>query len=222
MDDRIRMTQYTGKSAVDFLNGHPSEIEGHIAAAQELGETVRRMDEVSALFETGIREEAAAIKEKVRLLDVVQDDFLLPIAAIARGNADLDPAIARRFRAPARASDRAAFLGTARSIRALAEVHKVVFVRDGMPESFTVDLDATLSAYDATVTAVNTNRQLHVQARAELGTLATKVMKLLKRLDGINRTRFRKEPHLYQAWQAARNVAWPVATPTEKVEKPAA
>jgi hypothetical protein len=220
MDDRIRMTRYTGKSAVDFLGGHPSEIEGHVAAAQELHQTVSRMDEVFAMFETGRREEAAAIQEKVRLLDVVQDDFLLPIAAISRGNADLDPATARRFRAPARASDKAAYLGTARSIRALAEVHKAVFVGDGMQDGFTVELDATLAAYDAAVTAANINRQLHVQARAELGALATRVMKLLKRLDGINRVRFRKEPHLLEAWKAARNVAWPVVTPAEKVEKP--
>lgn len=222
MDDRIRMKLYVGKSAVDFLGAHPSEVEGHIATSKDLSDTVARMDVVFALFDTGLREEAAAVREKVRLLAVVQDDFLVPFAAIARGNGDLDPATARRFRAPKRASDKAAYLGSARSIRALAEEHKAVFVRDGMPDSFTADLDTTLSALETAASAVNTNRQLHVQARSELRGLASKVMKLLKRLDGINRTRFRKEPHLLEAWQAARNVAWPVVTPTEKVVKPAA
>lgn len=226
MDDRIRNKLYVGKSARDFLNQHPSEIEGHAAVAAELNRTVTRMDEVLAQFETGKREAAAAHREQARLVGVIQEEFLLPIAAIARGNSSLDPGIPKRFRAPNRSGDKPAYIGAARSIMALAEEHKAVFIRDAMPDSFVGDLGKTLDEYAAAATVVNNNRQLHVQARSELQGLARQLMAQIKRLDGIHRTQFRKEPHLFQAWMAARNVAWPVVNQKQlqggKQEKPAA
>ncbi len=209
MEDRIRNKLYVGKSARDFLNQHPSEIEGHVAVAAELNATVDRMDATLAEIETGRREFDAAIREKDRQQGAIHAEFLLPIAAIARGNSALDPGIARRFRVPARNGDKTAYVAAAHAILALAEEHQAVFLRDGMPASFVEDLGKALDEYAVTATAVNNNRQLHVQARAELRVLSRQMMGQIKRLDGINRVRFRKTPHLLQAWMTARNVAWP-------------
>ena len=214
MDDRIRLKQHVGKSVRDFTNQHPSEIEGHAATATQLSTVVDRMDQLFSLFETGQREVRAATREKDRLLDVIRREFLLPLAAIARGNSTLDPGLARRFRAPKPGGDQSAYLGAARAIRALGEEHNTLFIRDGMPASFVEDFEQALDAYDAAAAVANTNRQLHVQSRAELRVQSQGVMTLIRRLDGINRTRYRKDPHLYQAWLAARNVAWPVVNQT--------
>jgi hypothetical protein len=219
MDDRIRMKQEAGKSVRDFNTQHPSEIEGHAATAAELAQAVDQMDELSTQFETGVREASAATQEKVRVLGVLADSFLRPIAAIARGNGAFDPALVRRFIAPNKSSDQATYLGAARSILTLATEQKAIFVGDGMPESFVEDFGKTLEQYDAVVRRVNTNQQLHVQARAQLASVARQILRLLKRLDGINRARFRNDPHLYQAWLAARNVAWPVGSAAKAAAK---
>jgi hypothetical protein len=226
MDDRIRFKHDVGKSVRDFNRQHPSEIEGLTAAAAELETAVDQMDELFSQFDTGKREAAAAKREKDRTLEALHRDFLLPIAAIARGNSELDPGLARRFRAPAKSLDKTAFIGAARAIRSLAEEHKAVFIRDGMPATFVEDFGKALEEYDVVAATANTNRQLHVQARAQLAAVAKRVMLLLKRMDGINRTRFRKDPHLYQAWLAARNVTWPVVNQARleagRRDKPAA
>ncbi len=164
------------------------------------------------LFAT-LAEVDAATREKDRLQDLIHGEFLLPMSAIARGNSTLDPGLARRFRAPLRSGDKSVYMGTARSILTLAVEHKPLFLRDGMPESFVEDLGQALDDYAAAATAVNTSRQLHVQARAELKVLGRQLMASIKRLDGINRSRFRKQPQLFQAWMAARNVAWPAVNP---------
>ncbi len=213
MEDRIRNKVYVGRSARDFLNQHPSELEGYVTTAAELNTTVDRMDVVLSQFESAKREVDAANREKDRLQGVIHAEFLLPLAAIARGNSAFDPGLARRFRAPIRSADKSVYMGTARSILALAGEHKAMFVSDGMPESFIQDLGKTLDDYAAAATAANNSRQFHVQARAELRLLSRRLMGSIKRLDGINRSRFRKEPHLFQAWMAARNVAWPVVNP---------
>jgi hypothetical protein len=222
MEDRIRIRHDVGKSARDFTNEHPSEIEGHTATALELNRAVDRMDEQVGVFEQGHRDAAAATEERDRLIDLIFAEYLRPIAAISRGNAELDPATARRFRAPARDAAQGEFLGAARSVAALAEEQKAVFVRDGMPASFVADLTQALDDYEAAATKGNNARQLHVGARAELGTLARQVMQLLRRLDGINRYRYRNDPHLYAQWQAARNAAWPERVKGEGKAQPAA
>jgi len=89
-----------------------------------------------------------------------------------------------------------------------------------MPATFVEDFGKTLAAYDAVVTLINTNHQLHVQARAELVVVGRQIMRLIKRLDGINQARFRNDPHLHEAWMAARNVAWPTATAARRASKP--
>jgi hypothetical protein len=184
------------------------------------------MDDLFSQFETGRREFAAAKRDQDRILEMIHHEFLLPIAAIARGNSALDPGLARRFRAPEKGRDKTAYIGAAHAIMALANDHKPVFIRDGMQPTFVEEFGKTLEAYDAAATTANNNRQLHVQARAELKVQAKQVMALIKRLDGINRTLFRKDPHLYQAWLAARNVAWPVVNQARlegtKQDKPAA
>jgi hypothetical protein len=219
MDDRIRMKHLTGKSVRDYSLEHPSDIEGHSTTVAELGQVLDRMDVVSSMFETGQREAGAANEEKERLILTIHADYLRPIAAIARGNGALDPALARRFVAPSVRRDRTAYLGAARSILALASEQKAIFIGDGMPATFVEDFGTALAAYDAAASSVNTNEQLHVQARAELKTLAGRVMRLIKRLDGINRARFLKDPHLFEAWQAARNVGWPATAAVKTANK---
>ncbi|MEO8140845.1 MAG: hypothetical protein ABI742_14415 [Gemmatimonadota bacterium] len=219
MDDRIRQMHQAAKSVRDFTNQHPSDIEGHAATAAELSQAVDRMDNAMAMFETGTREAAAAKKETNRLLGVIHNDFMLPIAAIARGNGAFDPGLARKFRAPSPRRDRVAFIGAAQSVKELAEGAKTIFIIDGMPATFVEDFGGTLSAYNVAATAFNNNYQLHVQALAELKLLTGQVMRLMKRLDGINRARFRKDQHLFSAWQAARNVSWPAGTAAKAAAK---
>jgi hypothetical protein len=46
-------------------------------------------------------------------------------------------------------------------------------------------------------------------ARAKLPAVLHEMMQLLKRLDGINRYRFRDDRELLDAWKLARDVGWP-------------
>ena len=216
MEDRIRLRLIVGKSARDFANQHPSEVEGHAATATELGKTVDRMEELVASIERGHRDATGATQEKQRLLGVVHREFLKPMAAIARGNGTLDPQVGLLFRTPDRGADSSAYLGAARTMARQAEGHKPLFVRDGMPETFVQDLDKVLDDVDAAVTAFNNARSVHVGSRAELASLAKEVMVLIKRLDGINRYRYRKDPQGFAAWQTARNVAWPISVPVKQ------
>ncbi len=209
MNGRISNTYEVGKSSLDFLDLHIALIGSHLTLVNELRGIVARIGVVLTDCETGDREAAAANLDKARLLDVLHGRYLLPIAAIARGNAALDPAIARRFRAPKKGSNRTAYIGATHAVMTLAEEHKAVFIGDKMPEDFVAGMGRTIEEFAAAEIIVHNNHQLHVGARAELRPLARQVMALLKRFDGIFRSLFADQPREFAAWMSARNFPYP-------------
>ena len=85
------------------------------------------------------------------------------------------------------------------------------------------DLRQAVDELDASVEETVASKQRHILARAELRRLSDQVMQLVGILDGINRYRFAREPHLLAAWDRAKHVAGgsQVAAPPSTPETPA-
>ena len=77
-----------------------------------------------------------------------------------------------------------------------------------------------MSGFEASITATNTSREDHITARSSLDRGGEELLQLVDMMDGINRYRFRNEPQLRTAWNAAKHVVsgsvskdGPLATP---------
>jgi len=83
---------------------------------------------------------------------------------------------------------------------------KAVLVKHGLSDTLLDDLATTVAEFEGSITATNTSREEHIAARAELQQVGDEVLQLVQMMDGINRYRFRNDPHLLVAWEAAKHV----------------
>ena len=113
------------------------------------------------------------------------------------------------FRMPRRGISLQAFLPAARAMAAEAEKRRELLIGEGLPETFGEDLNTALEGYAEAVSQKNSGRASHVGARADLRALTKEMGLLVRRLDSINRYRFRNDAELLAAWNSVQDMSWP-------------
>jgi hypothetical protein len=99
----------------------------------------------------------------------------------------------------------------------LGVAEKEVLIKHGLSDKLLDDLAAAVAEFEGSITATNTSREDHIAAGAELQRVSEEVLQLVQMMDGINRYRFRNDPHLLVAREAAKHV---VTGPQPKEETP--
>jgi len=119
----------------------------------------------------------------------------------------------------AHASDQE-FLAIGHALVAEAVANKDLFLKHGMWDGAIDDLNQGLAAYDRARAEGNEGRAAHTGARAEIRSLCSELVAMVKQLEGMMVIRFRDDPNLRGAWESARNVPWPAPQPVEKKPAP--
>ncbi len=193
----------------EFSKQHLSEIKGYIAAVTQLGVQLERVQILTTQSEAGDLAEDASTARKAELRRAIEVEHLEHIVRIAHSVTPGDPELKKRFRMPRRGMSHQAFLPAARALAAEAAARKELLTGDGLPETFLEDLNAALDGYADAVNQKNLGRASHVGARADLRVLTKEMGLLVRRLDGINRYRFRADRELLAAWKSVKDMAWP-------------
>ena len=194
-----------------FSQQHLTEVKGYTEAVTQLGEQLSRVRELTMQSEAGDLAEDAFTAQKTVLRRVIEEDQLEHIVRIAHSVTPSDPELKKRFKMPQPGISLLAFLPAARAMAAEAASRKALLVGEGLPETFVEELNAALDGFEKAVNEKTTGRASHVGARAELKALTQEMGLLVRRLDSINRYRFRNDHELLAAWASVKNLAWPVA-----------
>jgi hypothetical protein len=226
MNRRTRVRLDTVNRVYVFSQAHQATIAGYVEAVKQMGDLLARANTLAVQVESGERaaEASAARKEDTRR--IIQDEHLAHLVRIARVSLPNDPELRRRFRLPKRAANQQKFVATVRAILEEAERYRDLFIKEGMAETFLADLQAQLTAYLATDDQKSLSALSKVGAGADLKAVTAQLMKLIRRLDGINRKRWQNDSELLAAWISAKDVGsprvvtTPAATPAPTAAKP--
>ena len=226
MNRRTRVRLDTINRVYVFSQAHQATIAGYVEALKQMGDLLTRANTLAVQVESGERvaEASAARKEDTRR--IIQDEHLAHLVRIARVSLPNDPELRRRFRLPKRGANQQKFVATVGAILEGAEQYRDLFIKEGMAETFVADLQAQLTAYLATDDQKSLSALRKVGAGADLKVVVAQLMKLVRRLDGINRKRWQNDSELLAAWNSARDVgsprvvATPAATPAPDAAKP--
>ncbi|MEO8636430.1 MAG: hypothetical protein ABI587_14240 [Gemmatimonadales bacterium] len=192
-----------------FSQQHLTEVKGYVAAVTQLGEQLKRVQVLTTQSEAGDLTEDASTALKTELRRVIEEDHLAHFVRIAHSVTPSDPELKKRFRMPERKVSLQAFLPAARALAAEAASRKELLIGEGLPETFLEDLNTALDGYAEAVNQQDIGRASHVGARAELRALTKEMGLLVRRLDSINRYRFRNNAELLAAWNSVRSMSWP-------------
>ncbi len=203
-----------------FSQRHSAEIPGYIDTVTQLGNGLKRVETLSTQAEAGQSDEAAMIARKIELRRQVEEDHLVHIVRIARAVTPADPELKKRFRRPKGGLGHLPFVATVRAVSAEAASRRELFVGEGLPATFVEDLDRALAQYVEAANAQSAGAAAHVGASADLEVITKELMLLVRRLNGINRYRFRDDAELLAAWNSAKDVAWPAPVPPEAPKQP--
>jgi hypothetical protein len=149
----------------------------------------------------------------------LRDDLLRHLVTIARDVSAEQPALGDKFEIPASNLSSARFFAASKAMLELGSQEKEVLIKHGLSDKLLDDLATAVAEYEGTITATNTSREDHIGARAELQQVSDEVVQLVQMMDGINRYRFKGDPHLLATWEAAKHV---VSGPQVKAEAPVA
>lgn len=197
----------------DHSLANPATATGFGDLVKALTEGVARLEILATQEQAGYLASTAATATKIEEHDGIRAELGL-VASIARGAGGEKPELPQRFRLPRKGINHPTFLATTRALLEQAMGYKEIFVRDGMPATFIEDLTARLARYEAAHAAQDSATALHVAARVEIRELLRQISLMVKRLDGINRVRFRNNPEQLAVWARAKYLNWPASSTT--------
>ena len=201
---------------------YPSTSVGYVDVVRRLGDRLARAESLAAQQETGDLQADAATARKDSLRAVIESEYLEHLVRIAREALPEDPELRNRFRLPGHGVNRQEFVAAVRAILAEAASRRELFIADGMAETFVADLEGLLTQYLEALNQKSLGEAQRVGAVAELPEVAKELMQLVRRLDGINRKRWQKNPELLAAWRSAKDVTWPHVKPVPPEPAPGA
>jgi len=196
-----------------FSQKYPSTIPGYVEAVAQMGDRLARAESLAAQQESGDLQSGASTARKDDLREVIVSDYLVHLVRIARVALPEDPDLRNRFRLPRRNLNRQEFVAAVRALLVEAATYRGVFITEGMPETFVEDLTGVLGQYLEAMNQKVLGAAQRVGAVAELPEVTKELMRLVRRLDGINRKRWQKSPELLAAWMSAKDVTWPHVKP---------
>lgn len=199
---------------------HSATIPGYVDAVQKLGDRLARAESLAAQQETGDLQADASTARKDDLRQVIESEYVEHLVRIARGALPSDPELRNRFRLPGRGVNRQEFVAAVRAILAEAASRRELFIADGMAGTSVEDLEGLLTRYLDALSQKSLGEAQRVGAVAELPEVTKELMQLVRRLDGINRKRWQKNPELLAAWRSTKDVTWPHVKPVAPAPAP--
>jgi hypothetical protein len=114
-----------------------------------------------------------------------------------------DHELASTFRVKPSGDSYVAVRTAAGTMKAEAEAHKEVLLRNGLSEAVLVLLSEQLAQFDAAVALGVAGRSQHKGATKQLQALAKELGTLVRLMNARNRQRFQDNPQLLEAWISA-------------------
>ena len=136
----------------------------------------------------------------------LRNDLLPHLNTIARDTSAEKPSLAQEFEIPGFNLSSARFYAASKAMLDKGVAEKDLLMKHGLSDKLLDDLAAAVSEFEASITATNTSRENHIAARAALERGSEELLPLVEMMDGINRYRFRNDPELLTAWNAAKHV----------------
>jgi hypothetical protein len=200
----------------DFCDANPSADPSFVAVLGRLTEAIDRMQAVGSRQVNGLLSRHAATVNRQQIRRQLRDDLLRHLVTVAQDASATRPGLGDQVEVPGQNLSSARFFAAAKAMLELGVAEKDVLMKHGLTATLLDDLAQAVKAYEGSITASNSSREDHISARAELQRTSEELLQLVRMLDGINRYRFRNDPHLLVAWQAARHV---VSGPQTKEEQ---
>jgi len=188
-----------------FSHAQPSADANYAVVLDQLDQGIIRLEALAQQQENGWQVGRASVQHRRVTRRRLHRELLPHLVTVAEAASLTDPALAE-IRMP-RSNVRNGAYGTlARNLLDQGKAKREVLMQHGLAEKLLDDLTAAVETFDATVTESNEARREHVGARAELDALSDQVLKVVQRLDGLNRYRFGANAELKAAWDSARRV----------------
>lgn len=207
---RIRLTALGG--AVNFLKGHPDPNPQGTAVHGEFEALVTRGGTLAQAHFAHQATAAAAAARKVELRTELRQHMSV-LLDIGKAVAKVEPGVAVPHKATRVHTSDVVFLATARVAVAEASSFRAAFTRAGMPADLPETVSALLDEFDAEIRRRRDAVAAQVGAGFELEHVMREAVATLRRIDSLNRLRFRKHPELAAAWKSARKIPYTTATP---------
>jgi len=208
----------------EFYHTHPETDPTALQVVARLTELNTRVETLSQLQRSSVTIAAAAVSQKTQLRFDIENG-LAGLFGIAQVASATHPEIAVHRRRIRPHASEVTLLTAARVAVAEALADKDRLTPFGLSDAMLTALSADIAAYSAELARHRNAMATQVGATADLKAVLIDVMKVVKNLDAINKTRFKDDRELMAAWKSARNVAWridePVApdiTPTTPAE----
>lgn len=190
----------------DFCDANPSADPSFVAVLGRLKEAIGRMQAVGSRQVNGLLSRHAATVNRQQIRRQLRDDLLRHLVTVAQDASATKPGLGDQVEVPGPSLSSARFFAASKAMLELGLAEQEVLLKHGLSPTLLDDLAATVKAYEASITASNSSREDHISARAELQRISEELLQLVRMLDGVNRYRFRNDPHRLVAWQAARHV----------------
>jgi hypothetical protein len=203
----------------DFCDTNPSTDPSFVSVLGRLKEAINRMVALGSRQVSGILSRHASIVNRQQIRRRLRNDLLRHLVTVAQDASAGKPGLGNQFEIPGSNLSNARFHAASKAMLELGVAEKEVLVKHGLSDKLLDDLATAVAEYEGSITVTNTSREDHIGARAELEQVSDEVVQLVQMMDGINRYRFRGDPHLLVAWEAAKHV---VTGPQPKGETPAA
>ena len=201
----------------DFCDTNPSTDPSFVSVLGRLKEAINRMVALGSRQVSGILSRHASIVNRQQIRRRLRNDLLRHLVTVAQDASAEKPGLGNQFEIPGSNLSNARFHAASKAMLELGVAEKEVLVKHGLSDKLLDDLELAVAEYEGSITVTNTSREDHIGARAELQQVSDEVVQLVQMMDGINRYRFRGDPHLLVAWEAARHV---VSGPQAKPETP--
>jgi len=190
----------------DFCDTNPSADPSFVSVLGRLKEAINRMVALGSRQVSGILSRHASIVNRQQIRRRLRNDLLRHLVTIAQDASAEKPGLGDKFEIPGHNLSSARFHAAAKAVLELGVAEKEVLVKHGLSDTLLDDLATTVAEFEGSITATNTSREEHIAARAELEQVGDEVLQLVQMMDGVNRYRFRGDPHLLVAWEAAKHV----------------
>jgi hypothetical protein len=190
----------------DHSRANPSHDPNFTLVLGRLENGIERIIALGSRQVSGTLSRHASTVERRQVRRKLRTELLPHLVTVARDAAAEQPSLAGRLEIPGYNLSSARFHAAAKAMLDLGLAEKDLLLKHGLSDRLLPDLEAAVTQFAATITATNDSREAHINARAELERVSEEVMQLVEMLDGINRYRFRDDPHRMVAWEAAKHV----------------
>jgi hypothetical protein len=206
-----------GARVLEWSRAHPDASPGYAAAVSRLEDRLNRAEQLAEQQRDGILEVRRATRRKRELRRTMKQGHLVHLASVAEVASAEEPELAQKFILPRRVNTYLAFRTAARGVLAEAESRKEMLVKHGLSETVLQELGQLLDEFDLVVEQGTQGRAAHIGASGGLDNVSGEVVQIVGVMDGLNRTRFRRDGERLSAWVSVSSV---IATPQSTPDKP--